>query len=69
MKMELFILDLSFIGWSLLGALTMGLLNMWLTPYMTLCDLAYFEEGQRRAGRGTFNGGPRPPEEDPWGSV
>ena len=23
----------------------MGLLNMWLTPYMTLCDLAYFEEG------------------------
>ncbi len=69
MKMELFILDLSFIGWSLLSALTMGLLNMWLTPYMTLCDLAYFEEGQRRVGRGAFNGGQRPPEGDPWGSV
>ncbi len=69
MKMDLFVLDLSFIGWSMLSALTMGLLNIWLTPYMTLCDLAYFEEGQRRVGRGAFNGGPRPPEEDPWGSV
>ena len=70
MKWQLFVLDLSFIGWSLLSALTLGLLNVWLTPYMTLCDLAYFEEGQRRVGRGTFNGGQRPPEEgDPWGRV
>lgn len=70
MKWQLFVLDLSFIGWGLVSALTMGLLNMWLTPYMTLCDLAYFEEGQRRVGRGAFNGGQRPPEEgDPWGQV
>lgn len=70
MKWQLFVLDLSFIGWSLLSALTMGLLNVWLTPYMTLCDLAYFEEGQRRVGRGSFNGGERPPEAgDPWGQV
>ena len=60
---------LSFLGWAVLAQFTFGLLHIWLTPYMTLCDLAYFEEGQRRAGRGTFNGGPRPPEEDPWGSV
>lgn len=70
MKWQLFVLDLSFIGWSLLSALTMGLLNVWLTPYMTLCDLAYFEEGQRRVGRGSFNGGERPPEAgDPWRQV
>lgn len=70
MKWQLFVLDLSFIGWSLLSTLTMGLLNVWLTPYMTLCDLAYFEEGQRRVGRGSFNGGERPPEAgDPWGQV
>ena len=70
MKWQLFVLDLSFIGWSLLSALTMGLLNVWLTPYMTLCDLAYFEEGQRRVGRGSFNGGERPPEAgDPWGQL
>ncbi len=49
-KADLFILDLSFIGWSLLSGLTMGLLNIWLTPYMTLCDLAYYEEAQGRLG-------------------
>lgn len=49
-KGELFMLDLSFIGWALLAGLTMGLLNVWLTPYMTLCDLAYFEDAQRRLG-------------------
>ena len=70
MKWELFVLDLSFLGWGLLSALTFGLLNVWLTPYMTLCDLAYFEEGQRRVGRGAFNGGQRPPEAgDPWGKL
>lgn len=33
-KMELFILGLSFFGWALLGALTLGILYIWLTPYM-----------------------------------
>ena len=37
-KMDLFVLDLSFIGWLLLSAITMSLLDMWLTPYITLCD-------------------------------
>lgn len=66
-KGELFILDLSFLGWSILSSLTMGVLNIWLTPYTTLCDLAYFEDAQLRLGRnpyGTFappSGGP-----DPW---
>lgn len=53
-KGELFMLDLSFIGWSLLSSLTMGLLNVWLTPYMTLCDLAYFEDAQRRLGASPY---------------
>lgn len=73
MKGELFVLDLSFIGWILLNSITFGLLGIWLTPYMTLCDLAYFEEGQRRVGRGNFNGrqdGHMPPMDgDPWGPV
>ena len=53
-KGELFMLDLSFIGWSLLSSLTRGLLNVWLTPYMTLCDLAYFEDAQRRLGASPY---------------
>lgn len=73
MKGDLFVLDLSFIGWMLLSSITFGLLDIWLTPYMTLCDLAYFEEGQRRVGRGYFNGRPGshtpPAGGDPWGPI
>jgi uncharacterized membrane protein len=33
-KMELFVLDLSFIGWILLGAITLGIAYIWVLPYM-----------------------------------
>lgn len=70
MKMGLFVLDLSFLGWALLSMCTAGLLNIWLTPYYTLCDLAYFEKAQERLGRGSFGGGRTPPRDgDPWGMI
>lgn len=47
-KGELFMLDLSFIGWSIVASLTFGLLNIWLTPYMTLSDLGYYEDASQR---------------------
>lgn len=47
-KGDLFMLDLSFIGWSIVASLTFGLLNIWLIPYMTLSDLGYFEDASRR---------------------
>jgi len=67
-KGELFVLDLSFIGWYMLVPLTLGILNIWLTPYVTLCDLAYFEDAQLRLGRAPYGGtsGPRAAGEDPW---
>ena len=67
-KLDLFVLDLSFLGWALLSALTMNLLNMWLTPYMTLCDLAYFEDAQQRLGRSPYGGSSQtpPPSGMPW---
>jgi uncharacterized membrane protein len=34
-KMKLFVLQLSFIGWALLMPLTLGLLGIWLVPYMS----------------------------------
>ena len=46
MKWQLFVLDLSFLGWALLSNVTFGLLNIWLTPYMTMCDLGYYEKAQ-----------------------
>lgn len=46
MKWQLFMLDLSFVGWSILASVTFGLLDIWLTPYMTMCDLAYYERAR-----------------------
>ena len=71
MKMDLFVLDLSFLGWQMLASLTAGLLNIWLIPYMTMCDLAFFEEAQRRMGRSPYGGGRQTPPQagDPWGEV
>lgn len=33
-KMDLFVLDLSFIGWALVTAITFGLAGIWVVPYM-----------------------------------
>lgn len=67
LKATLFVLDLSFIGWSLLASLTLGILNIWVMPYLVLCDLAYFEDAQRRLGRSPYGGSssdsvPPPPD-------
>ncbi len=37
-KLEWFVLDLSFIGWALLVAVTFGIAAIWVTPYM---DVTY----------------------------
>ena len=44
-KMDLFIMQLSFIGWQLLGLLTFGLLNIfWVTPYQMIATAGCFDE-------------------------
>lgn len=35
-KWDLFVLDLSFLGWALLGACTCGILYLWLLPYINM---------------------------------
>ncbi len=35
-KMELFVLELSFIGWYLLVAVTFGIAGIWVVPYMSM---------------------------------
>lgn len=66
MKGQLFLLDLSFIGWSILSSLTMNILDIWLLPYMILCDLAYFEEAQLRLGRSPYGGDTSAPPPPAW---
>ncbi len=51
-KWELFVLDLSFIGWNLLCGLTMGILSIWIMPYIQQTDIGYFEECKKASGVG-----------------
>ncbi len=43
-KGRLFCLDLSFIGWWLLSALTVGILGLWIAPYMLTARAAFYLE-------------------------
>ena len=43
-KLEYFVLQLSFIGWLILCELTLGILAIWVMPYMTVTNIYYYEE-------------------------
>lgn len=41
-KMRYFLLELSFIGWSLLGLLTLGIGLLWILPYITQTNTQFY---------------------------
>lgn len=41
---RLFCLHLSFIGWGILAGLTLGIGNLWLTPYRKAAEAAFYRE-------------------------
>lgn len=43
-KMRLFLLDISFIGWFLLGIITFGIAFLWITPYWNTARAAFYED-------------------------
>lgn len=43
-KLDLFVLALSFIGWALLAPFTLGILYIWLAPYITVTLTLAYEE-------------------------
>ena len=43
-KMRCFLLSLSFIGWILLGILTLGIGYIWLIPYMYTTMAAFYQD-------------------------
>ncbi len=55
-KGRLFCLDLSFIGWWFLSALTLGILGLWITPYFLTARAAFY---LNRTGRAFGIGGPQ----------
>ena len=60
-KGQLFVLDLSFIGWYLLSGLTAGILLIWLAPYRMQTEMGYFQQIKAAKGIGWT---PHAPEED-----
>ena len=48
-KGELFVLGLSFIGWCILASLTLGILYIWLYPYMIVTMTLAYEELKKTA--------------------
>ena len=63
-KGQLFILDLSFIGWLLLCGLTLGILSIWITPYIMQTNIGYFLQIKKSKGIGCFTEQSAP--EDDW---
>jgi uncharacterized membrane protein len=47
-KTKLFLLDLSFIGWLLLGFITFGIGLLWVCPYMATARAKFYEELKAR---------------------
>ena len=43
-KMDYFVLLLSFIGWLILGVFTLGILYLWLMPYMSVTEANFYNE-------------------------
>ena len=43
-KWEFFVFNLSFIGWILLVPFTLGLLLIWLVPYMTVAEAIFYNK-------------------------
>ena len=48
-KGQLFILDLSFIGWHILAIMTAGIGYLWLTPYISTTKAAFYDNLPKRA--------------------
>ena len=48
-KMDIFVLGLSFIGWCILAGFTLGILYIWLYPYMIVTMTLAYEELKKTA--------------------
>lgn len=41
-KGELFVMDLSFLGWWVLSAFTLGILSLWVSPYCWASEANFY---------------------------
>lgn len=57
-KWQMFVLDLSFLGWMLLCGLTLGILSIWVQPYILQTNVGYFQQIKAAKGIGWTPRGP-----------
>lgn len=50
-KMDLFVFGLSFMGWTILASFTLGLLYIWLMPYMMVATTLFYEELKKKQAK------------------
>lgn len=43
-KGQLFVLDLTFLGWKLLVAISLGILGIWVNPYIMQTEMGYYQQ-------------------------
>lgn len=48
-KADLFVMHVSFIGWQLLGFVTCGIANLWITPYITMTQVNAYHALMKQA--------------------
>ena len=65
-RWRLFCMEFSFLGWNLLSALTMGLLNLWINPYMNASMTAFYMEVTGRSGYSQNTQPQQQEEPKPW---
>ncbi|MBP5366786.1 MAG: DUF975 family protein [Bacteroidales bacterium] len=61
-KLDLFCLDLSFIGWYILALLSFGIGFLWLGPYITASHVAFYEHLKNSAAQNPFTARPNGPK-------
>lgn len=55
-KLDLFLLDLSFLGWALLSILTLGIGALWLNPYASAARAAFYRDISQTYKLGSLHG-------------
>lgn len=63
-KWKLFCLGCRFIGWSLLGILSLGIGFLWIVPYFQTCLTIFYEDVRRESGLAVPPPLPVPPTEE-----
>lgn len=48
-KMDIFVFELSFIGWAILSALTFGIVGIYVIPYYAVAHVVYYEQLKNNA--------------------